>query len=86
MEISFKNFVQICGRPFLQNIFNEMPGAKSILTLKIKFKIFVSETSKQTQSQLVLDIQAIIECGFTLKRLRDMKGTLREDFALKNLF
>ena len=45
-QISFKHFAQICGRPLLENIFNEMVGAKRLLTLKSKVKTLISETSK----------------------------------------
>ena len=38
MQISFKDFVQICGRSFLQNIFSKMLGTKRLLTLKSKVK------------------------------------------------
>ena len=35
---SFKDVVQICGRPFSQNIFNEMRATKKLLNLKSKVK------------------------------------------------
>ena len=37
-QISFKDFVQVCVRPFLQNIFSEMFRAKTLLTLISKVK------------------------------------------------
>ena len=40
MEISLKDFVQIIGKPFLQNIFHEMVGVKELL------EIFFTETYK----------------------------------------
>ena len=37
-QIFFKDFVQICERPFLQNIFKKMLGVKRLLTIKSKVK------------------------------------------------